>query len=141
VRGRNSFLYIFAMKEMRMKVAIRSSETSVLARATRYNNPEDDILHSHCRENLRIRCSGGHLPKFVDMFCFSLKSDKIDGGGGGGDERPLRFVCESPSRHRSERGPHNRYGPEFLSCWVVAWPEIGAVVILKNAVFRDVNAS
>jgi hypothetical protein len=33
--------------------AIRSSETSVLTRATRRNNPEDTILHSHRRENLK----------------------------------------------------------------------------------------
>jgi hypothetical protein len=33
--------------------AIRSSEMSVLTRATRLNNAEDDILHSHCRENLK----------------------------------------------------------------------------------------
>jgi hypothetical protein len=30
-----------------------SSETSVLTRATRRNNPEDTILHSHRRENLK----------------------------------------------------------------------------------------
>jgi hypothetical protein len=30
-----------------------SSETSVLTRATRRNNPEDTFLHSHRRENLK----------------------------------------------------------------------------------------
>jgi hypothetical protein len=34
-----------------MMKAIRSSETSDLARTTRRNIPEDSILHSHRREN------------------------------------------------------------------------------------------
>jgi hypothetical protein len=33
--------------------AINSSETSVLTTATRRDIPEDDILHSHRRENLK----------------------------------------------------------------------------------------
>jgi hypothetical protein len=33
--------------------AICSSETSILTRVTGHNIPEDGILHSNCRENLK----------------------------------------------------------------------------------------
>jgi hypothetical protein len=36
-----------------MKEALSFSETSVLTRVTRRNIPEDGILHSHCREDIK----------------------------------------------------------------------------------------
>jgi hypothetical protein len=50
-----------------MKEALSSSETSVLTRTTRRNIPEDGILHSHRRENLKsyLFPNTKHLSLFI----------------------------------------------------------------------------
>jgi hypothetical protein len=54
-----SFITITLMKE-----AAGSSEASVLAGAARRNNPEDTILHSHRRENLKSYIVTSYFNKF-----------------------------------------------------------------------------
>jgi hypothetical protein len=55
-----------------MMEALRSSETSVLTRATRRNIPEDGILHSHRRENQKILHSINWLDSVASPVKYGL---------------------------------------------------------------------
>jgi hypothetical protein len=69
-----------------MKEAPGSSETSVLTRATRRNNPEDTILHSHRRENLKSYITTFDWPEGIESREVWVEAGSVS-----------KFLTSSPS--------------------------------------------
>jgi hypothetical protein len=58
--------------------ALSSSETSVLTRATLHNIPEDAILHSHRRENLKYYIFKQNFVSLYEGYFFNLEASSND---------------------------------------------------------------
>jgi hypothetical protein len=72
-----------------MMEAVRSSETSVLSRATRRHIPEDGILHSHRRENLKY-----YTREEVFIFCYSDRGICLSTGKGEKSQESFVSTCD-----------------------------------------------
>jgi hypothetical protein len=83
-----------------MKVALSSSETSVLTRAIRRNIPKDTILHSHRREILK---------SYISNFLIAVLSNCLEFLELGKIHKLIDFECSFKLCHEYLRAEETRH--------------------------------